>query len=99
MTDETTAGTNAAWDGGFVCGLLTARYYTLRHAMSDEFFRSAVPTKTPEVVYELVSTMSRTSIDHRLFETSWASLDHLLLCDSVGELRSALALVPDRNLQ
>jgi hypothetical protein len=99
VTEEARATTDAAWDGGFVCGLLTARYYTLRHAMSDEFFRSAVPTKTPDVVYELVSQMSRASLDHRLFETSWASLDHLLLCDSVDELRSALALVPDRNLQ
>jgi hypothetical protein len=99
MTDETTSGTNAAWDGGFVCGLLTARYYALRHAMSDKFFRSAVPTQTPEVVYALVSQMSRACIDHKLFETSWASLDHLLLCESTDELQRALALVHDRHLQ
>jgi hypothetical protein len=99
MTDETRVGSDGAWDGGFVCGLLTARYYALRHAMSDEFFRSAVPTHTPEVVYALVSQMSRASVDHKLFETSWASLDHLLLCESTDELMRALALAPDYRLQ
>ena len=82
-----------------MCGLLTARYYALRHAMTDGFFRSAAPTDTPEVVCALVSLMCRASIDRRLFETSWASLDHLLLCESADELQSALALVPDHRLQ
>lgn len=99
MTAEKTTITDDAWDGGFVCGLLTARYYALRHAMTDQFFRSAAPMDTPEVVCALISLMCRASIDQRLFETSWASLDHLLLCESADELQRAIALIPDHRLQ
>ena len=98
--DTAISTTNDVWNGGFVCGLLTARYYTLRHATADDFFSSAAaPTETPEVVGALITQMCRASIDERLFETSWASLDHLLLCESADELRQALAFVQDRNLQ
>lgn len=100
MTTETTeVTTDEAWNGGFVSGLLTARYYTLRHAMTDDFFRTAAPTDVPEVVCALISHMCKASINHRLFETSWGSLDHLLLCESADELEKALALVHDRQLQ
>ena len=99
MAVETTLTTDDAWDGGFVSGLLTARYYALRHAMTDKFFRSAMPTELPEVVCALISQMCKASIAKRLFETSWASLDHLLLCESADELQRALALIPDHRLQ
>ena len=98
-TDDTETPTDGAWNGGFVCGLLTARFYSLRHANTDQFFRTAAPTEVPEVVYSLMATMCRDAIDHRLFETSWASLDHLLLCDSKDELQGALKAVPDYRLQ
>ena len=90
---------DAAWSGGFVCGLLTSRYYALRHETGDAFFRAAAPTQTPEVVYTLMASMCRAALDQRLFETGWASLDHLLLCESKHELLSALALIPDHRLQ
>lgn len=99
MTAEATVMTDQGWNSGFVCGLLTARYYALRHQTSDAVFRSAAPTDLPEVVSALLTQMCRVSIDERLFERSWASLDHLLLCDSADELQRALALVPDRLLQ
>ena len=100
MTPDTTAGTtNDSWDGGFVHGLLTARYYALRHETTGDFFRAAVPSEVPDVVCTLISTMCRAAIDHRLFESSWASLDHLLLCESKQELQSALAMVPDATVQ
>jgi hypothetical protein len=97
--ETTTQSTDDVWNGGFVCGLLTARYYVLRHAMTDDFFRSAAPTDMPEVVCALVSNMCRASIDQRLFQKSWAALDHLLLCDSADELVRALSLVHDHKLQ
>ena len=97
--ETTTQATDDVWNGGFVCGLLTARYYALRHAMTDNFFRSAAPTDMPEVVCAVITHMCRASIDQRLFETSWASLDHLLLCESTDELQKVLALVHDRHLQ
>lgn len=99
MAAEAPPTIDDAWSGGFVCGLLTARYYALRHAMTDDFFRSAAPTATPEVVCILMARMCKASIDQRLFETSWASLDHLLLCESGDELQQALALIHDRQLQ
>ena|ERR1700680_3800544 len=88
-----------AWDGGFVCGLLTARYYGLRHAITDSFFQTAAPAELPEVVCALISHMCRASISHRLFERGWGSLDHLLLCESADELQKILPLVHDRSLQ
>jgi hypothetical protein len=99
MTAEATVTTDQGWNSGFVCGLLTARYYALRHQISDGFFRTAAPTDLPEVVSALLAQMTRVAIDERLFEKSWASLDHLLLCESTDELQRALALVPDRHLQ
>jgi hypothetical protein len=99
MAAETTVTNDDAWNSGFVCGLLTTRYYALRHKVSDGFFRTAASTDLPEVVYELLRQMCKAAIDERLFETSWASLDHLLLCESRDELQRALALVPDRHLQ
>jgi len=99
MTGENLT-TDDARNGGFVCGLFTARYYGLRHAMADNFFRSAAaPTDLPEVVCALIQQMSRASIDDRLFQSSWASLDHLLLCESADELKKVLPLVHDRSLQ
>ncbi len=94
MADETDEG----WSG-FVCGLLTARYYALRYQPCDVIFRTKAPSELPEVVRALISQMPKVSIDERLFEISWASLDHLLLCDSPEELQRALALVPDHRLQ
>lgn len=99
MSAEPKHTPDEGWNSGFVCGLLTARYYGLRHQISDAIFRNAAPTDLPDVVSALISAMARVSIDERLFERSWASLDHLLLCDSVDELQRALALVPDRLLQ
>jgi hypothetical protein len=100
MSTETTAQRNDdEWDGGFVCGLLTARYYALRHATTDSFFQTAAPAELPEVVCALISHMCRASISHRLFQNGWGSLDHLLLCSSADELQKALPLVHDRSLQ
>ncbi len=99
MSAETPSTIDDAWSGGFVSGLLTARYYALRHAPTDDFFRSAAPTDTPEVVCALIAQMCKASIDQRLFQTSWSSLDHLLLCESADELHRTLALVHDRHLQ
>jgi hypothetical protein len=90
---------DAQWIGGYVTGLLTARYYALRHPMTDVIFRFAAPSETPEVVCSLLQSMCRVALDQRLFETSWASLDHYLLCDSVTELQTALAMIPDKLLQ
>ena len=98
-TEATATPADDVWSGGFVCGLLTARYYALRHAITDDFFRTAAPTETPEIVYALMSSMCRAAIDQRLFETSWASLDHLLLCNSPQELQTALAIISDCRLQ
>ena len=97
--DQATHTPDEAWEGGFVCGLLTARYYALRHGFTDDFYRAAAPTATPDIVHELLSSVCRASIDRQIFEESWAALDHLLLCESSQELKNALAMVPDRTLQ
>ena len=96
---ESAAASDDAWSSGFVCGLLTARYYVLRHAVTGEFFDAAAPSDTPEIVYLLMTRMCKAAIDSRLFGTSWGSLDHLLLCESGQELDRALALASDHRLQ
>ncbi len=97
--DKTEDQMAAAYAGGFVTGLLTARYYALRHPMTAGFFQSPVPDQTPDVVYSLLSNMCRVAVDENLFKKSWDSLDHLLLCDSPQELEAALSIVPECSLQ
>jgi hypothetical protein len=98
-TDNTEDQAAIAYAGGFVTGLLTARYYALRHPMTANFFQTPVPDQTPDVVYCLLLNMCRAAVDENLFKKSWASLDRLLLCDSPKELEAVLATVPDASLQ
>ena len=88
--DKTEDQTAAAYAGGFVTGLLTARYYALRHPMTASFFQAPVPDQTPDVVYNLLSGMCRAAVDENLFKKSWDSLDRLLLCETPQELEAAL---------
>jgi hypothetical protein len=97
--DTTEDSLRAAYAGGFVSGLLTARYYALRHPITAGFFQTPVPDQTPDVVYSLLSNMCRAAVDENLFKKSWDSLDRLLLCDSPQELEAALSIVPDASLQ
>lgn len=85
--------------GGFIAGLLTARYYALRYNQSDKLYDAAVPSDAPDVITYLLMKMSRAAIDERIFRTSWRSLDHLLLCDSTEELEQALAFIQAVVLQ
>ena len=55
-TDKTEDQTDSAYAGGFVTGLLTARYYALRHPTTGGFFQTPVPDETPDVVYSLLGT-------------------------------------------
>ena len=79
-----------AWSGGFVCGLLTARFYALRHTGSDAFYQSPAPTEVPGTVLALMSAMCRGAIDEHLFRTSWRALDVYLTADSISDLHDAL---------
>ena len=97
--DKTEDQMGAAYAGGFVTGLLTARYYALRHPINDTFFQTPVPDQTPDVVYSLLSNMCRVAVDENLFKKSWDSLDRLLLCESPQELETALSVVPECSLQ
>jgi hypothetical protein len=97
--DTTEDSLRAAYAGGFVTGLLTARYYALRHPMNGGFFQTPVPDQTPDVVYRLLSEMCRAGVDDNLFKKSWDSLDRLLLCESPQELETALSVIPECSLQ
>jgi hypothetical protein len=86
--------------GGFVTGLLTARFWHLRNPVKDEFSLKPVPTETPPIVYALLSSMCRAAIDSRLFETQgFREIDALLLCDTENELHAALRTLPDCRIQ
>jgi len=79
-----------AWAGGFVCGLLTARFYALRHPDADAFYHLPAPSEVPGIVLALMSAMCRGAIDERLFGTSWRALDVYLTSDSISDLHDAL---------
>ncbi len=98
-TDNAEDQMAAAYAGGFVTGLLTARYYAIRHPMTASFFQTPVPDQTPDVVYTLLSNMCRVAVDENLFKKSWDSLDRLLLCESPQELEAVLSTIPDSSLQ
>ncbi len=98
MEVETT--TDDAYAGGFVTGLLTARFWHLRNPVKDEFFRQPVPTETPAIVYALLSRMCRSAIDERLFSTGgFRDIDALLLCETEPELQAVLRTLPDCRIQ
>jgi|HubBroStandDraft_4_1064222.scaffolds.fasta_scaffold765190_2 hypothetical protein len=94
MTTSSEQPAEAIYSGGFVAGLLTARYYALRHSLNGEVFSDAAPKEIPPVVFGILERLSRTTVDHYIFETSWRSLDHLLLCHTPEELEAALATTP-----
>jgi len=77
-----------------VAGLLTARYFALRHPLNAGAFLRAAPSEIPSIVYHILERLSRVTVDHYLFNESWRSLDHLLLCESPEELEAALAATP-----
>jgi hypothetical protein len=80
--------------GGFVAGLLTARYYALRHPINEGAFLSGAPREIPSIVYLILERIPRVTVDHYIFQTSWRALDHLLLSESPEELEAALAATP-----
>ena len=94
MTMASEQAVEPIYSGGFVAGLLTARYYALRHSINDGIFLRGAPSEVPTIVYLILERLSRTTVDHYIFATSWRSLDHLLLCETPDELDAALATTP-----
>jgi hypothetical protein len=84
----------AIYSGGFIGGLLTARYFALRHPLNGGVFLNAAPSEIPEIVHRILDRLPRATVDDAIFGTSWRALDHLLLCDSSEELEAALANNP-----
>lgn len=82
------------YSGGFVAGLLTARYHALRDTLNGDAFQRGAPSEMPAVVYCILERLSRAVVDHYLFSVGWRSLDHLLLCDSTEQLEAALTTMP-----
>jgi hypothetical protein len=94
MTTSSEQAVEPIYAGGFVAGLLTARYYALREPLNGGVFQRGAPSQVPSIVYLILERLSRAVIDHYIFGTSWRALDHLLLCESPEELDAALATTP-----
>jgi hypothetical protein len=94
MTTVSERAAEPIYAGGFVAGLMTARYFALRHSLNDEVFFRGAPTQVPAIVYLILERLSRATVDHYIFGTSWRALDHLLLCASPEELDAVLAVTP-----
>jgi hypothetical protein len=97
MTTVSEQAAEPIYAGGFVAGLMTARYFALRHPINGGAFLRTAPTEIPTIVYLILERLSRVTVDHYLFATGWRSLDHLLLCESPEELDAALATTPGLN--
>ena len=87
------------WDSGYVVGLLVSRYFLLRGGPAARAFCEPAPTEVPLVVRSLLSGMCRGSINRHLFETSWQSLDRLLMSETSEELQIALRTISDASIQ
>jgi len=100
VPEDTQSKADQYYESGMVFGILLYRYISLRSSGQDDpVFKAPCPKEVPEVIRTLLSTMCRASVNHRLFETSIASLDRYLLCDTPNEVQSALSIVPDASLQ
>jgi len=84
MTEVSHPRIEDVYQGGFVAGLLTARYYALRFTLNAGAFGRGAPSELPALVHQILERLPRATVDHYLFQESWRSLDHLLLCDSTG---------------
>ena len=94
MTTASEQPVEAIYEGGFVGGLLTARFFALRHSLNEGAFLNAAPSEIPEIVYRIIERLPRATLDHAIFGTSWRSLDDLLTCNTLDELEAALANTP-----
>ena len=94
MTTASEQPVEGIYSGGFVAGLLTARYYALRDTLNGGVFQRGAPSEVPTIVYLILERLSRVTVDHYLFTVGWRSLDHLLLCETLEELDAALATTP-----
>lgn len=94
MTEEPNPSAQDIYSGGFIAGLLTARYYALRHPLNGEAFAARAPRELPDIVYMIIERLPRVTVDDALFAESWRALDHLLLCESLEELEVALIATP-----
>jgi hypothetical protein len=94
---QTPINEQAVYAGGYVGGLLTARFFALRNSLNSGAFLSAAPSEIPTIVYLILERLPRAIVDDALFGVSWRALDHLLLCDSAEELGAALAASPGQH--
>jgi hypothetical protein len=99
-TENPSLDAEGYYESGLVAGILLSRYIALRSSgPTDPVFTAPVPSEIPEVIRTLLTCMSRVSVNSRLFETGWHSLDRLLLSESPEELRIALRDTSDARLQ
>jgi hypothetical protein len=94
MTTASEQAVEPIYSGGFVAGLLTARFFALRDTINGGVFQRGAPSEIPTIVYLILERLSRATVDHYLFSVGWRSLDHLLLCESPEELEANLATTP-----
>jgi hypothetical protein len=94
MTTASEQAVEPIYSGGYVAGLLTARYFALRDTLNGGVFQRGAPSEIPTIVYLILERLSRAAVDHYLFSVGWRSLDHLLLCHTSEELKAALATTP-----
>jgi hypothetical protein len=94
MTTASEQAVEPIYSGGYVAGLLTARYYALRDTLNGGVFQRGAPSEIPSTVYLILERLSRVTVDHYLFTIGWRSLDYLLLCETPEELDAALATTP-----
>ena len=94
MTTASEQPVEAIYSGGFIGGLLTARFYALRYPINEGAFLKAAPSEIPAIVHMILERIPRAIVDDAIFCTSWRALDHLLTCDTPEELEIALANIP-----
>lgn len=91
MDATETASTEADqyYESGLVAGLLHARLLFLKSSgPHDPILLAPVPTEVPDTIRTLLSCMCRNAVNARLFEISFAALDHVLLCSSPAEVKA-----------
>jgi hypothetical protein len=89
----------AYWESGYVVGLLVSRYYFLRGGAGAPTFGEPAPAEAPAIVQSLLTSMCREAVNRHLFESSWQSLDRLLLSETTEELEVALRTILDSSIQ
>lgn len=84
---------------GHVMAFLTSRFYQLRLKDAAAFYSYSEPFATPDVVSFMLSHVEPCDLLAYLVTHGWTSLDFVLECDTVADIRGPIATMLQKTIR